>query len=164
MLKKKNILKVLMIAIFSLGLISCESETKEKTKTVAETTKVKNITIGENLELYNGIAIKKISLLTEKDKTKIEIEFEAKNIEELKEYYLAIHAYPLKNPEEKFQNWDLNLKNIIEKNGKYYISRYIDMKDKEYKLNTGLFKVEKTEDGVIKYPGFGNTLSLELKL
>lgn len=166
MLKKKNILKTLLIAIFSLGLIACESETKEKTQIVGETTKIKTIIIGENLELYNGISIKKISLLKENEKTKIEVQFNAKNIEELKEYNLKIHASSLKNSEtkENREYWDISLKNIIEKNGEYYVSRDIDMKAKEYKLNIALYKIEKTEDGVVKYPNFGNQLYLDLKL
>ncbi|WP_281699522.1 hypothetical protein [Cetobacterium somerae] len=166
MLKKKNILKVLILGILSLGLISCESKTEEKSKVVSEVIENKSIVIGENLELYNGISIVKISLIEEKDKAKIEVELKTKDIEALKKYNLKIHARPLENFEikEKIQNWDISLKNIIEKNGKYFVSRDIEIKNKEYELKVALFKIEKTEDGLIKYPNFGNQLFLELKL
>lgn len=164
MLKKKSILEILLVIIFSLGLVSCKD--KEKTKTVTEMAGSKNITIGENLDLYNGMSIAKISLIEEKDGPNIIVEFKAKNLKELEEYNLKIHAFPLLGSGEKrkTENWDISLKKITEKDGKYYVIKKIDTKVKEYELNIALFKIEKTEDGMVKYPNFGNQLFLNLKL
>lgn len=171
MLRSKKTVKFLMAGILALSLVACGEKT-EGTKNSSEVAKTevqmeKRTLLGENLDLYDGIVITKAYFVEKGDSKRLE--FELNNGDKIKEYSLKVHGEPV-NTEEKeqlklgYRNWDIAGDKVIENNGKYYLVREIDPKFKNYKLNLALYKTEKSEDGKINWPNYGNQIYLDLNI